>query len=167
LVIGDFDSLQGPLPDGIQTVTLPKEKDETDMCAALRAGMRRGYYTFHIYGGLGGRIDHSLANIQCIADIANSGARGYLFGNDTVITAISNSNISFAKASSGTISVFSHTDTSEGVYETGMKYALFNATLQNGFPKGISNEFTDEAASISVRSGTLIIMYPPGAQVIR
>lgn len=40
------------------------------MVAALREGWRRGFRIFRIYGSTGGRLDHPLANIQCIAALA-------------------------------------------------------------------------------------------------
>lgn len=159
LLLGDFDSLGEP-PAGERTITLPPEKDDTDMLAAIRAGWDRGYRAFHIYGGTGGRLDHTLANIQCVADLAISGGRGYLHDRDTVLTAIRDGEICFPADSTGIVSVFSHSDVSEGVYETGLKYALENATLTNRYPVGISNECTGRAAAVSVRSGTLIVMYP-------
>ncbi|MDR0596297.1 MAG: thiamine diphosphokinase [Clostridiales Family XIII bacterium] len=163
LAVGDFDSLTGPLPEGMEVVALHREKDDTDMRAALNIGIERGFGTFFIYGGLGGRIDHSIANMQCIADLARLGARAYLFGRDTVATAISGGGISFAAGAAGTVSVFSHTDTSRGVCETGLKYPLADAVLTNTFPIGVSNEFIGEPAAISVQEGTLIVVYPVSA----
>lgn len=159
LVVGDFDSLSEP-PSGAVTVVLPQEKDDTDMVAALREGWSRGYRIFHIYGGTGGRLDHTLANIQCVADLAHRGGRGYLFDRDTVITAIKDSRIAFSAGAKGTVSVFCHSDTAAGVFEEGLKYRLDDATLHNTYPVGISNEFTGVPSRISVQSGTLIIIYP-------
>jgi len=162
LVIGDFDSYtlpEAPSPD-FKTVVLPKVKDDTDMVAALREGKNRGYRIFHIYGGTGGRLDHTLANIQCIADLAQKGCKGYLFDRDTVITAIHNDKITFTATAYGTVSVFAHTETCTGVYERGLKYPLTDATLKNTYPLGVSNEFTGVNSEIYVRSGTLIVIYP-------
>lgn len=160
LVVGDFDSLKEPPDDGLNIVTLPQEKDDTDMAAALSEGWRRGFRIFHIYGGTGGRLDHTLANIQCVAELARRGGRGYLFDKDAVITAIWNCGITFPADARGTISVFAHSETAVGVYEQGLKYSLADATLCNTRPIGISNEFTGEPSSISVREGTLVIIYP-------
>lgn len=64
VVIGDFDSLTGRRPaDGERTIALPAEKDDPDMLSALKIGWSHGCRTFHIHGGLGGRIDHTIANI--------------------------------------------------------------------------------------------------------
>ena len=55
LLLGDFDSL-GRVPDAAGTLVLPREKDDTDMLAAAREGLKRGFSTFYILGGTGGRI---------------------------------------------------------------------------------------------------------------
>jgi len=158
LVVGDFDSLHEP-PEGDENmIILPKEKDDTDMAAAIREGWARGFRVFHIYGGTGGRPDHTLGNIQLIADIAKKGGHGFLRDKDTVMTAIHNTPITFPHTAKGVISVFSHTDISRGVYEKGLKYPLTNAQLKNTCPLGISNEFMGTEAVISVKSGILVII---------
>jgi len=59
LVVGDFDSL-GTAPDHPNIVFSPVEKDDTDMMLAVRQGLDRGYMSFIINGGVGGRLDHTL-----------------------------------------------------------------------------------------------------------
>lgn len=159
IVVGDFDSSDTLAPPDI-AVRLPVEKDDTDMAAAIRLALDRGFKSLHIYGGTGGRIDHTLANIQCLADIACRGAQGFLYGKGSVITALKDSRISFPPESRGIVSVFSHSDVSSGVYERGMKYPLNNAVLKNTRPLGVSNELKGDAADISVKSGTLIVVFP-------
>lgn len=159
LVIGDFDSLND-VPTHPNTMALSAEKDDTDMLAAVREGIKAGYCDFHIYCGMGGRIDHTIANLQVLADLSENGMRGFLFGKDSVITAITNQTITFDKIPSGYVSVFSHTEKSEGVYLRGLKYELTNAVLTNTFPLGVSNEFIGKKSSISVGSGTLLIVLP-------
>ena len=67
LYIGDGDSL-GFTPEGIETVLLPTVKDDTDIHAAVKVGLSRGFRTFYIYGALGGkRFSHSLANLQVLS----------------------------------------------------------------------------------------------------
>ncbi len=160
LVVGDFDSLKEPPDDGLNIVMLPQEKDDTDMAAALDEGWRRGYRIFHIYGGTGGRLDHTLANIQSVVELARRGGHGYLFDKDTVITAIWNCGITFPADARGTLSVFAHSEAAIGVYEQGLKYTLTDATLCNTHPVGISNEFIGEPSSVSVKEGTLVILSP-------
>lgn len=163
LAIGDFDSLPGGPPKGIPTTLLPQAKDDTDMLAALRAGEARGFHAFHIYGGTGGRLDHTLANIQCLCGLAMRGRRGYLYDRDTVITAIHGGKIAFAAGAQGTVSVFAHTDQATGVYLQGLVYPLTDATLKNDYPLGVSNAFMGQASSIAVGAGTLVVIYPASA----
>jgi thiamine pyrophosphokinase len=158
LLIGDFDSLS-EIPEFENTIVLPKIKNDTDMSAALSNGFEKGYRTFQIYGGTGGRFEHTLANIQCLGDIAKRGGRGFLICKDSVITVIHNSYIEFGSEASGFVSVFALTDIAEGVTETGLKYSLSDALIRNTYPLGVSNEFTGKISRISVKNGTLIVIY--------
>jgi len=163
IIIGDFDSIGTP-PSGENVMFLPKEKDDTDMLAAIKAGISQGFDIFYIYGGTGGRIDHTLANIQCIAWLARQSCRGYLVGDGVVMTAIHNSTITFPASAEGMISIFSHNNIAEGVSVNGLKYCLSDTTLSNTFPIGISNEFVGVESRIKVTNGTLIVTYNEGNQ---
>ena len=68
-----------------------KEKDETDMLAALAQGRARGYSCFHLYGGLGGMLDHTLANLQLLCAMAQAGEQGFLLDDEIAVTAIDGS----------------------------------------------------------------------------
>lgn len=157
--IGDFDSLSY-VPKAPNVTVLSPEKDETDMSAAIQVGIGKGYGIFHLYCGTGGRIDHTIANFQLLADLAKHGRQGFLFGQDTVITAIHNKSLSFGEVPSGYVSVFSHSEQASGVDLHGLKYELNQAVLTNTFPLGVSNEFTGQKSSISVQDGTLLIVLP-------
>lgn len=159
LLVGDFDSLD-ERPPGVDILELPREKDRTDTAAAIDIGLQRGCKCFEIYGGTGGRIEHTLANIQCIAHLAETGMRGILAGDGCMITAIANGGIAFRPLSSGYISVFAHSGRAENVCISGLKYTIDNGALSNTFPLGVSNEFIGQPSSISVQRGTLIIVYP-------
>lgn len=88
LVLGDFDSL-GKAPKHPNVLQLPVEKDDTDTMFALKLGLEKGYRRFYIYGGLGGkRPDHTIANMQALLFLLSHGARGWLFGENYVWTAI-------------------------------------------------------------------------------
>lgn len=158
IIIGDFDSL-GEIPEGGNIIRLKPEKDVTDMYAAVEAGIERGYSDFYIYGATGGRFDHTLANIQLIASLAQKGMNAKIIDGSTVITSICNSSLFFDGEYSGYISVFAHNDVCRGVSIKGLKYELDNAELSNSFPLGVSNEFIGKESAISVENGTLIIIY--------
>lgn len=163
LVIGDFDTLKY-VPKYPNTIVLSAQKDDTDTFAAVREGIGESYISFHIYCGTGGRIDHTMANLQMLAYLSENNMRGFLFDNGSVITAITNNRLCFEKIPSGYVSVFSGSAKAEGVTLCGLKYELNNATLTNTFPIGVSNEFINKESSISVKSGTLFIVFPKEAK---
>ena len=78
LIIGDFDSAAKPDFAG-EVITLPVVKDDTDVGFAVKEGFRRGYTSFVILGGLGGkRLSHTLANIQLLSYVRSRGGRAEL-----------------------------------------------------------------------------------------
>ena len=145
-------------------VRLPKEKDQTDTFAALWYGLEWGFTCFHIYGGTGRRFDHTMANIQCLAYLLNHGARGYLYNENTVVTALRTEVWLTPCVSGGIVSVFAIGGPAEGVCLRGLKYGLENVTLSTDFPLGVSNEFTGRTAYIGVERGDLLVTYPAGTQ---
>lgn len=165
MVVGDFDSF-GAVPVHPNVMQTPAIKDDTDTMLAVRLGLEQGFRAFMINGGLGGRIDHTLANVQALAYIAESGARGYLAGDGHTITVIRDSIIRLRGVAGKYVSVFCHGDRAEGVDLRGLRYPLTDATLTSSFPLGTSNEFTDEDAHISVRSGALVVVWHGGADCI-
>ena len=158
LVVGDFDSL-GFVPEGETIVRHPREKDDTDTMLAAKIGIARGYRAFVLLGGVGGRIDHTLANIQTLAFLRENGARAALLGEGETITLIRNEALRFRAGLSGTVSVFSLGEKALGVYERGLQYALNDATLLDTNPLGVSNAFTGAPAEVSVREGRLVVLY--------
>lgn len=158
MLLGDFDSL-GDVPFHPNTIRLDPVKDDTDMMFAVKTAMDMGYRRFMLYGGLGGRLDHTLANIQALAYLSRRGARGFLLGGGAVITAVTNGKLEFDIDCRGYVSVFCHGEWAKGVYERGLKYSLTGALLTNDMPLGVSNEFTGERSFVSVEDGTLIVMW--------
>lgn len=159
MVVGDFDSL-GRIPETDKKIVAPCEKDDTDMALAVEEGLKRGYKHFILYGALGGeRIDHSIGNIQLLSYIASKGCIGEIHHGKTVLTAFSDGELSFSDEYKGYISVFSLTEKSEGVTIENLKYPTENLTMYYNLTRGLSNEFLGKESRISVRSGSLLVVY--------
>ena len=157
MILGDFDSL-GFVPEG--ATVYPVEKDDTDAMLAVRRGLQRGYRRFVIYGGLDGdRLDHTLANFQTLQYLADRDAVGYLVGSKYLVTVVKNGKISFPAESKGIVSLFCLGPDAGGVTLRGLKYPLENGTLSSGFPLGVSNHFVGEKAEISVKNGSLLVLW--------
>lgn len=156
LVLGDFDSLLTEPPEN--AVRFPHEKDDTDMGLAVEEGLRRGFREFELYGGTGGRADHTIANYQLLTKLAKQGARGFLIDDHMTATVIADGELCFRAKPSGFVSVFSVDEVSEGVTIEGLYYSLHDGTLTNSFALGVSNEFCGSEAVVRVRKGTLLII---------
>ncbi|MGN1206221.1 MAG: thiamine diphosphokinase [Eubacterium sp.] len=167
VVLGDFDSVTSPdlWDDAIcEKFTYPPEKDDTDMMLAIKLGLSRGYRNFAIYGGLGGRLDHTIANIQSLTYLANESASGILYSDTYALTVIKDTSFLIPKDATGMVSVFSLSDTSENVTIKGLQYEVDGVTLTNAFPLGVSNETTGKKGIISVAFGTLLILWHPASE---
>ena len=156
LLLGDFDSLpEVPHFDHIRRV--PVEKDDTDMMLAIKEGLRRGETVFHLYGGMGGRTDHTIANLQSLLYLACHGARGWLYGDQERLTAICDGELTLPAREKGIVSVFCMGADAEGVTIQGAQYPLEDAALTADFPLGVSNHFIGSAVRVAVRRGCLLI----------
>ncbi len=159
-IIGDFDSL-GYIPEGENIIKHPKIKDDTDTMLCVKTALNMGYKYFEIYGCIGGRLDHTIANIQTASYIADNNGVAVFFDTEskTALTVIKTNSISFSTDCKGNISVFSLCDKSVGVNEKGLLYELSDAVLTADFPLGVSNEFMGKSSSISVKNGKLCIIW--------
>ncbi|MCM1367948.1 MAG: thiamine diphosphokinase [Roseburia sp.] len=160
VVIGDFDSGDMPENTSAHVVKLNRDKDETDTLAAVKLGLRRGCDTFAIYGGVGGRLDHTVANFSALKYLNAFGARGFLVDETSVATVITDDKFTLPKAARGIVSVFAYGGEARGVTLKNLKYKLDNVELTPDFPVGVSNETTGAAAEISVKNGSLLIFFP-------
>lgn len=157
LIVGDFDSL-GIVPKGDNVVIYPVEKDVTDSFIAIEEGLKRGFDRFVFYGCVGGRLDHTLANIQHLQYLAEHGAQGMLVGDKETLTVIKDAAVHFDAKRKGGVSVFSLSEKSEDVTIEGLFYEAKDISLTNGFPLGVSNHFTGKPATVSVKNGVLLIV---------
>ncbi len=165
LILGDFDSvgeeqkealleLQRQIPDRV--ISLKPEKDDTDMLAALKLGLEYGYTNFNIYAATGGRLEHTIANIQCLLYLKNHDAVGYIMDGNGMIFVMQNEEVRFKDTLEGYLSIFALGKSAKGVTIKGMKYELNQDTLTNDFPIGISNEFSGKEALVRVEDGELV-----------
>ena len=160
LALGDFDSL-GYVPEGEEVLVFPPEKDASDMELALGEAMVRGADAVEVYGALGGRLDHTLANLQLLASFAERGLTVTAVGErESVVFLVGPGELRLDAAGAGIVSVFSLTDVSTGVVEEGLKYGLDGVALTNRTSWGLSNEMVDEPARIALESGTLAVFLP-------
>ena len=161
LAVGDWDSLEDTDME-CQRVNLPVDKDDTDTLAAIRIGIERGFREFHIICGTGGRIDHTIANMQSLVFLAKQCKRGFLYDEGSVVTAVTDGEMLFPVGAKGGVGVFAADGNAQGVTIKGLKYTLDNAVLTADFPVGVSNSFVGKESVIAVKKGTLYVVFPTG-----
>jgi len=155
LVIGDFDSSDAPESGVIERH--PVMKDDTDTMLCLKRGLAMGYERFLFVGGFGGRLDHTMANLQTLLYAAKFDARAEMCDGRTWAAAVMNG-MERVKRRPGKLSVFAMSEKCSGVSISGTVYGLENGTLENFFPLGVSNEFAADEAVVSVKDGALLVM---------
>ncbi len=160
LAVGDFDSL-GRVPADVPVQQFPAEKDDSDMMLAVRAGLAHGCTRFLLYGGMGGRLDHTIANLHILDALARQGCAAFLLGADTVLTAVNCGVLRFSARHTGILSLFAWGGTATGVTLRGLRYPLTDGTLCCDRPIGLSNEFLGQEAAVCVQNGTLLALWTP------
>ena len=158
VILGDFDS--APRPDRPDIEVHPAIKDDTDSILAVNRALEAGCGEILLLGALGGRVDHTLANLQTLLYIRDRGARGWLLGDGTAITAIRDETLEVGRMD-GYLSVFAADGLCAGVTLEGLFYPLRDACLTSGYPLGVSNQFTAPTARITVKKGALYVMTVP------
>lgn len=175
LIIGDFDSVTKSMREQLvmerkknseKIVVLAPEKDDTDMLAALKIGLEKGFREFILYGATGGRLEHSFANIQCLLYLKEHGANGTIIDEKSLIFILKDEELildideidSIGEQRKVYLSIFAMGKKTTGVNIQGMKYNLKDTVITNDFPIGISNEFIGEKAIVSVKEGELLVV---------
>lgn len=167
LIIGDMDSLKSEkTPHGIEVISFPVKKDETDMLLGYIEGARRGYSEFVILGGTGGREDHTFANYALLLYVKERGHSATLVGRESNATVLKNEAALFRGKRGSRISVFAFGASAEGVFIDGLLYEASGVTLSPAFPRGVSNSFVGCDGHIRVENGALLVIFEKGVDKI-
>ena len=159
LAVGDFDS--APAPEGVRVRRVPSRKDDTDTMLAVKEALAEGYRDIVILCAFGGRLDHTLANIQGGAYAVSRGAvRVRLIGakEEALVISPEACPVILPRREDRSLSLFALSNRVEGLSLQGTKYDGTEMTLESRFPLGVSNHWTAAEAEISFRSGTLLIV---------
>ncbi len=156
LIVGDLDSIETDVPEKVRLIKAPREKDDTDLIMAVRSGIDAGCSDFHIYGGDGGRMGHTFANIQTLSLISSMGYTGTIHGGCFDMTLQPPSEREYLNKGYSYVSLFSLSEYSE-LAVRGLKYSG-RFMLRRNYPMGVSNEFSEERCSISVIDGEILVI---------
>ena len=182
ILVGDMDSIKTDIPRNIETVKLPEEKDVTDTEAAVEIALEKGADSICIIGGIGSRVDHTLASLGILEDMeglfsAPLGKRRKFFGlakqarfSKRIYATLTNgyNRVRFIRNDSVIIprspyfkylSLICADEFVKGVTIDGVKYPLKNATISRRRQYyTVSNEISGNCAFVSVRNGGVYII---------
>ena len=157
LIIGDFDSFKNPNLD-IETIVLPRKKDDTDTMAAVKEGIERGYKDFLLLGVIGERLDHSLANVSILLFLDSLNLKGKIIDDYSEMLLVSKKEelVSDEFSYFSLINILSN---AKGVNVIDAKYPLIDATLPTTYQYSVSNEvLPNKVSKISLKEGTLLLI---------
>lgn len=158
IIVGDFDSYTAELPENVRILSSPPEKDDTDTMLAVRTAIENGAVDLKIYGALGGRFDHAIANLQTLKYVADHGCKAVLEDSENLIMLQECGECRYSKIKGWYFSVFAYSEQLHIRRLAGVKYPLENTVLTNSFPLGVSNEFIESEAVLEIDKGTAIVI---------
>ena len=157
LIIGDFDSAEKPQTD-IETIALPREKDDTDSFFAAKEAVKRGFCDFLLIGVIGKRIDHSIGNISFLLYLESLQKSARIADDYSVMEIISRKG-EVASSECEYFSLLAIDGDANGVNIKNAKFPLENAKITAGYQYGISNEAENgKTAEISIENGRLLLV---------
>lgn len=159
MLVGDLDSVGDySLTGATETVTVPAEKDDTDTMLAFRYLADAGCREIWILGGLGGRLDHTLSTLSLLEHGAKMGIDVTVTDGNNRVRLLENGSVTIRASAFRYFSLITLDRTAEGVSITGAKYPLTEAVLSRDFQYAVSNEVVGDCATVTVRSGSLLII---------
>ena len=168
LIVGDMDSLDaGRRADfevkGCRIVRHPRRKDETDTELALHEAFRMEPEEIWIWGALGHRVDHVLANIALLVQGKQKGIDVKLIDKWCEVFLIDRRTVLEGEAGQ-TVSLFPFAGPAAGITLTGFEFPLTNAVMDIGRPYGVSNRLLAGRGIIELDSGSLLAVryFRPG-----
>ncbi len=158
VLVGDFDSYTQKLPESVEILKAPAEKDFTDTQFAVKEALKRGADEIVIIGGLDGRLDHTLSNIYILPELWKMRIHAVITNGANRIRYINSSSTLIAKSGYKYVSVIALSDKLKGVSIEGCKYPLDNALILRSNQYAVSNEVVGNCALISLKKGECFII---------
>ena len=161
VIIGDFDSLSPQNKaffekKNLKIIKHPSDKDATDTELAADFAIEQNYNDITFIGVTGTRLDHTIANIFLLKKMAAFKIKCRIIDDNNEIFLVTDK-ITLTREKNSFVSIIPLTEKVEGITTSGLKYPLTNAEIKSGTSLGISNQFSEERALISLKKGILIV----------
>jgi thiamine pyrophosphokinase len=163
LIIGDLDSAEEEViskfrEEGTEINAYSQDKNETDLELAIDHALGLKPDQILIVAALGGRLDHTLANIALLSGLRLSASDVRLDdGVEEVL--LCRNRVEIHGRRGDIVSLIPWQGPVTEVHTTNLKWPLHKETLYPDKTRGVSNEMTGETGSISIGSGLLLIVH--------
>lgn len=166
-VIGDMDSIAPALltelvAQGVQVIRHPPEKDETDLELTLKEAAARDCDPIVIIGGVGGRLDQTLANVYLLALPELAGRTVRMAAGREELTLLRPGTHTLIGTPGDTLSLLPVGGPVHGIHTDGLAYPLEGEMLEFGPARGVSNEMLAGHAEIELGRGWLLVIHTDG-----
>lgn len=153
-VVGDLDTMSEHPEAPIPPDRFHREDvlDTTDLQKSIAYAIERGATEVDVIAHGGGRADHALANLSVLTIFRGTPVR--LHDDQFVVSLVDGA--ATVEGEPGTLVSLVAIGVCNGVTTTGMRWNLDNFTLRFS-PRGIHNELAGRKATISVRTGDLLL----------
>jgi thiamine pyrophosphokinase len=163
IIIGDLDSLASEDRKrldarGVEFQQYPSDKDKTDLELVLDTAIEGGYREIRIIGALGGRLDQSLGNLALLSDDRLS-TYDIRLDDGLEEAFFTRRRCEIHGRPSDIVSLIPWGEKVTGIRTEGLRWPLRSETLFQDKTRGISNEMTQETASIMLKSGLLFVIH--------
>lgn len=164
LVLGDFDTLTlQELKDweeqDVNVEKFPPDKDFTDTHLAVLRAVELGYTDLVIIAALGGRLDHTLANIMLLA-LPQAREHNLIILDEHQEIRLIRDYLIIEGEPGQIISLLPLSDKVSGIITQGLQFQVPQNTFLMGIPNGISNVMTARQATIKIEAGLLLAIIP-------
>ena len=140
-----------------ELVVLPHEKDVTDTEAAVDLAYERGATVITIIGGLGGRLDHTMANLGLLAKYLGK-ADIFIIDGDNFVRMLAPGKHMVVSAGYEYLGLIPFGGPVTGLTIKNVHYPLENCDVDGTTSLTVSNEITKDPAEISFESGKLLVI---------
>jgi len=165
-LIGDLDSAPAELVEwardvGARILRHPVAKDETDLELALAKAIELGACRLVVTGATGGRVDHTLANMDVLMGVARRAellvaVEGW---GEMIFLAGAHRKAAIHGAVSDVVSLIPRCGEARGVTTAGLHYPLRHEDLCYGTSRGVSNRMTEPVAHVTMVDGEMLVIH--------
>lgn len=162
-IIGDLDSIEDNIlkyykSKHVQFEKFPAKKDETDTELSILLAKKLNGKKIDLIGALGGRIDHTIANINLLYYIKNKGITPKIISErEEIYIAIDEEIIIYGNIGD-TISIIPIKGDAKGITLENLEYTLDNYNVEFSKPLGVSNVMKKNSCNIKINEGSILII---------